>query len=231
MAAEWIQDRPTIRLLIADGRSLFRQAFRAALEGEPHLEVVGEAGDGLQAVAEAERVRPDLALLFSDMPNCSGIQAAAMITERLPECKVAIISDEEDEDTLLEALEAGATGFLTKESPLQDLIEAVSAIYRGETLIPRNMLGRLLATLIRKRREHDEALMKMSKLSQREQQVLALLAKGRDNDGISQALVISPQTARTHIQNVLTKLDVHSRLDAAKFVMRNGILDMLARNA
>lgn len=223
--ARQAEDR--IRILLADGQSLFREAVKVVLESEPGLEVVAEANDGLDAVAQAERTRPDVALIDLHLPNCDGIRAAYLIGEQVPECRVVVLADEEDERTLVDAVEAGVSGYLTKECPLAELIEATRAIYAGETLIPRRMLGPLLSRLIMRRREQDEALRRASRLTRREKEVLALLAEGADNDAIAQSLVISPQTARTHIQNVLGKLGVHSRLEAAAFVVRNGILEDL----
>jgi DNA-binding NarL/FixJ family response regulator len=220
--AEWI------RILLADGQSLFREAVRVVLESEPGLKVVAEAGDGLEAVAAAERTLPDVALIDTNLANCEGVRATYLITERVPTCRVCVLADEEDERMLVDAVEAGATGFVTKESPLAELVGAARTLHAGETLIPPRMLGPLLSRLIQRRREQDEALRKASGLTRREREVLALLADGADNDGIAQALVISPQTARTHIQNVLGKLGVHSRLEAAAFVVRNGILEVLA---
>jgi DNA-binding NarL/FixJ family response regulator len=214
--------------LLADEHSLFREAVRVVLESQSDMEVVAEARDGAQAVAEAEALSPDLAILDVGLPNCDGIRATHMIRERVPNCRVMLLAPEDDHDLLLDALEAGATGYLTKGSPLGELIDAARAVHSGETLVPRNMLGALLAGLIRRRRAEDEAMRRMSGLTKREREVLGLLAKGADNDGIAQALVISPQTARTHIQNVLGKLGVHSRLEAAAFVMQNGILGELA---
>jgi DNA-binding NarL/FixJ family response regulator len=217
-----------VRILIGDGQSLFREAVTAVLEGEPDLEVVAEARDGLEAVAEAERTRPDVALLDAGLPNCDGIRATTLIRERVPECRVLVLTGEEDQAALAEAVEAGASGYLTKEFPLGELIEATRVIHRGETLIPGRMLGSLLVRLTRRRRDQDDALRQMAGLTRREREVLALLAGGHDNNAIAQSLVISPQTARTHIQNVLGKLGVHSRLEAAAFVNQNGLLEELA---
>jgi DNA-binding NarL/FixJ family response regulator len=217
-----------IRILLADGQSLFREAVQAVLESEAGLEVVAVAADGLEAIAEAERARPNVALVDLNLPNCDGIRATDLITDQIPECRVVVLADEEDERALVDAVEAGASGFLTKECPLSELIDATRAIHDGETLIPRRMLGPLLSRLILRRREQDDALRRAGRLTRREREVLALLAEGADNDAIAQRLVISPQTARTHIQNVLSKLGVHSRLEAAAFVVQNGILEDLA---
>ncbi|MGH2572309.1 MAG: response regulator [Actinomycetota bacterium] len=217
----------TIKILLADAQSLFREAVRVVLENEPGLEVVAEAGDGLEALAEAERTRPNVALIDLNLPNCDGIRASYLIGEQVPECRILVLADEEDERSLVDAVEAGASGYLTRESPLADLIDAARAVHGGDTLVPRRMLGPLLARLIQRRREQDGALRKTARLTRREREVLAMLAEGADNDVIAQALVISPQTARTHIQNVLSKLGVHSRLEAAAFVVQNGILEEL----
>lgn len=216
-----------IRILLADGQSLFREAVRAVLGAEQDLEVVGEASDGLQAMDQAGHLEPDVVLIDANLPNCDGIRATYWITDNVPACRVVVLTDTEDERVLSDAVEAGASGYLTKESPLAELIDATRAIHRGDTLIPRRMLGALLRRLIRRKREQDDALRRLARLTRREKEVLALLAEGGDNDAIAQALVISPQTARTHIQNVLGKLGVHSRLEAAAFVIQNGVLDEL----
>jgi len=216
---------PVLRVLLADEQSLFREAVKVVLSAEGDLHVVAEARDGLQAVAEAERTRPDVALLDADLPNCNGIRATLLIQEAVPTCRVIVISSQEDEKVLLEAMEAGASGYLSKEAPIADLINAARAVHRGEALVPPKMLGALLQRVIHRRRERYEALKRMTGLTRREREVLALLAQGADNDGIAQHLVISPETARTHVQNVLGKLRVHSRLEAAAFVTQNGLLE------
>jgi DNA-binding NarL/FixJ family response regulator len=217
----------SIRILLADDQLLFREAVKVVLSREEGIVVVGEAKDGLQAVAEAERTRPDLAFVDSKLPNCAGVRATGLIKERVPECRVVVLSDEEDPGLLVDAIEAGASGFMTKTSPLASLIEATHAIHAGEMLIPPRMLTPLLTYLISRGKDKDKALRRISRLTNREREVLALLAEGGGNDAIAQALVISPETARTHVQNVLSRLGVHSRLEAATYVRQNGILDDL----
>lgn len=213
----------TIRVLLADEQALFREAVRSVLEAESEFSVVAEARDGLQAVAEAERTFPDVALLDASLPNCDGVRASAMLRIRAPGTRVIVIAPDGDLDLLVASLEAGASGFITKGAPLAELLDATRRIYGGETLVPRGMLGNLLQRLLRHRREQDEALRRLDRLTRREKEVLALLADGADNNRMAQTLVVSPQTARTHIQNVLGKLEVHSRLEAAMFVTQNGI--------
>ena len=212
-----------VRILLADAHSLFREAVRMALDGQHDLSVVAEARDGLQAVSEAERSRPDVALLDADLPNCDGVRATELIGQRVPDCRVVLVSAEEDHGLLMASVLVGARGFLTKGSPLEDLIATTRGVAEGETRIPPRLLGQLVDRLVRRRHEQDQVLKRISKLTRREKEVLGLLAEGGDNDAIAQALVISPQTARTHVQNVLGKLGVHSRLEAAALARRNGV--------
>lgn len=223
-----MNDGAEVRILLADGHSLFREALSTALAAEPDLLVVGEARDGLEAVAEAARTEPQVAVLDADLPNCDGVRAAALISDRLPDCRIVLLAADEDPDILASAIEAGASGYLTKASPLTELVDAIRSVHRGDTLVPSRMLGSLLERLIRRRQEHDEALRRLSRLTSREREVLTLLAQGGDNDSIAQVLVISPQTARTHIQNVLVKLGVHSRLEAAALAIQNGLVGEMA---
>jgi DNA-binding NarL/FixJ family response regulator len=218
------EDRAGVRVLLADAHSLFREALSSALAAEPDLAVVAEARDGLEAVAEAARSEPEVAVL-AELPNCDGVRATRLIRDRLPGCRVVVLAAEEDHDTLADAIQSGASGYLTKASPLTDLVEAIRAVHRGDTLVPARMLGGLLDRLVNRRHEQSSAVRRMGRLTPREKEVLSLLAEGGDNETIAQALVISPQTARTHIQNVLVKLGVHSRLEAAALAIQNGLLD------
>jgi DNA-binding NarL/FixJ family response regulator len=225
-----LSDSPDrIRVLLADRHALFREAMRAVLEGEPEIHVVAEARDGLEAVSEAERSLPQVAIIDAELPVSDGAHTTAAIKARLPDCQVLVLSAREDYRNLIEVLDAGASGYLTRESPLADLIHATRAIHRGDTLVPPGMLGPLLTDLLRRKRDQDRGFEKIARLTTREREVLSLLAQGSDNDSIARSLVISPQTARTHIQNILGKLEVHSRLEAAAFVMQSGLLANLVR--
>lgn len=216
-----------IRVLLADEQALFREAARVVLESRGNLSVVADAGDGLACVAQAERTHPDVVFVGIDLPGCDGIRTTSLIKARIPECRVVLLAQDDDVQTLVAALEAGVSGVLTKDCPFAELVEAAAAVARGETLIPKRLLGPLLGKLIRRRRQQDDALAVLDRLTRREREILALLAQGADNQSIAQDLVISPETARTHIQKVLGKLGVHSRLEAAAFVMKHGILDEL----
>ncbi len=217
----------TIRVLVADEHALFRQAVRIVLEREGDLSVVAEARSGADAVTQAERVRPDVALLLARPPGFDGLTATAAIRDRLPSCRVIVLTDEGDQHILRKAIEAGAAGYVTKDIPMSELTAGIRAVHQGDTLVPPHMLGRLFDGFFSQRREQGEALRLLSSLSRREQEVLGLLVHGAGNEDIGRTLVISPQTARTHIQRVIRKLGVHSRLEAAMLATQTGIVDDL----
>jgi DNA-binding NarL/FixJ family response regulator len=215
-----------IRVLIADEFALFRQAVRIVLDREADLDVVAVTGWGSDAVVEGERTRPDVALLGRSF-SLDGVALTATMRERVPSCRVIVLTDEPDDAALRSAVEAGAAGYLTKAIPMAELIDAIRSVHRGDTLVPPDMLGPLFEGLFSQRREQRDALRLLSLLSRREQEVLRLLVDGAGNEEIGRALLISPQTARTHIQRVLRKLGVHSRLEAAMLATQSGVVEQL----
>lgn len=216
-----------MRVLLADAQPLLRDAIRVSMEAEPDLDVVATAGDGIEAVEAARRERPHVVLVDVNLPNCDGIRAARTITTSLASVRVAMLAQREDCELLVKSIEAGARGFLTRSSPLPDLIDAVRRLGRGDVHIPESMLAGLIERLVARARERVEVGERLSHLSQREREVVAMLAEGADNDDMARALVISPQTARSHVQRALRKLGVHSRLEAMVFVRNNELLDEL----
>jgi DNA-binding NarL/FixJ family response regulator len=216
-----------IRILVAQERGLFREALRIVLDGESDLKVVGETQDGLETVEEVARTLPDVAVIGARLPKLDGIRATEMIGQRTPDCRVLVISEEDDLEILVAALEAGARGFLTWEIPLHNLIGGVHSLHRGEILVPPRMLGGLLSHLLRRRNEQEASARWLSRLTRREREVLALLADGADNERIATAMFISPHTARTHVQNLIGKLGVHSRLEAAMLFAQSGMRNEL----
>ena len=218
-----------IRILLADSQLLFRQAVRRGLEEERDLAIVAEAGDGPQTLAEAERAQPDVLFLSTALWDNDGNGLISELGARLPGCGVIILADSEDLAILVEVVEEGARGYMTKDSALADLASVARDVYEGETVVPPRMLGNLITALIGRQRTQLEAFRRMGRLTAREREVLGLLTEGDDKNAIARALVISPQTARTHIQNILSKLGLHSRLEAVAFVVRNQLLgDLVA---
>ncbi|MBA2725296.1 MAG: response regulator transcription factor [Actinobacteria bacterium] len=211
-------------IMLADGQSLFREAIRMIVDGQADLTVVAEAEDRQSAVAEAKRTRPDVVVIDADLPGIIGTQAVRDIKDALPSCRILVLAVEPQPQQLSAALEDGANGFVTKTSPVADLLDSIRAVRDGKAVVPDDMLGSLLAHLLNRKRENAVALQKISKLTKRERQVLACLVDGADNAKIAAAFVISPETARTHIQNILTKLGVHSRLEATALVLHGDVL-------
>ena len=214
-----------IRILLVDGNSLFRQAVGGALNRVDGLEVVAESQTASVAVSDAERLQPDLIVVDGDF-FVSWLPAfIADVREASPDSKILVLTSEEDLGALVEALKAGANGYLTKETSLEELVHGARGVAHGDVVVPPQMLGQLVTTLVQQGgKKTDDSIMTLSKLTRRERQVLALLADGSDKDAIARQLAISPQTARTHVQNILAKLGLHSRLEAAAFARKHPIL-------
>ncbi len=220
---------PKMRVLLAEPQLLLREAVRVALSNAGDIEVVAEASDGVEAIAAARTAKPDVALIDVALPGRDIVETTRMIAEIVPWCRIVVLGGRKDDVLMMEALEAGASGYLTEDAALGDLVDATRAVFRGEAVVPPRLLATLLNKLIRHRRERDEAIFLLSQLTRRERQVLTMLARGAGNRAIAEALVISPDTARTHIQNLLGKLGVHSRLEAAAFAVGGGLSEDLFR--
>jgi DNA-binding NarL/FixJ family response regulator len=216
-----------LSIVLGDRHPLFQEAVRSVLEDEPELRVVATAGDGNRAILEAERHRPHVALLSANLMNCDGFSATALIRSRVPSCRVVILAGDRNNAALARAIEAGASGYLPQDCPLPEVIAAIHAVHRGDVLIPPNMLGDLIERLAGRANGREQGRRLLSALTKREREILLFLTRGADNDAMAEELFISPQTARTHVQNVLAKLGVHSRLEAIAFVNRNALLDDL----
>ncbi len=212
----------TVAVLIADGTHLVSEAVRAELDSHADLRVVGMSSDGRRAIDDVDRLRPDVAILDANLANGDGIRAARTIRERSGTA-VIVVADVADDELLLESVVAGATGFVSRDSPIETLVDATRALARGEAAIPPRMLPGLLANLLRRRRAQGVAVRAVSKLTRREKEILLMLAAGASNERMAERMVISPQTVRTHVQNLLRKLDLHSRVEAAAFVHANRI--------
>ncbi len=215
-------------VLIADNRTLFREALRTILEEEDGLRVVAEPGTAMQVVPEATSSRPDIALLNTELPGSDPL-ALAREPDRRTAAVPCLLPGEVSRRGLprgcLEGRHRGVRDAWTCPSP--SFIESVREVERGQLLIPHEMLPELIERLLHGCIARDEAATLVDKLSARERAVLALLADGGNNRSIASALFISPLTARTHIQNLMTKLGVHSRVEAAMFVAHNGLRDQL----
>ena len=219
-------ESPRIRILLAHEHSLFREAVRITLERERDLGVVGMAGNAADAVTEAGQRLPEVVILSETLPG-GGLWATTRIRERVHEAKVVFLGNEDDRSSTVEALLAGASAYLTKDCELPELIRATRVVASGQMYVAQELLGSLVEDMARRGRQRQDNLRLLAKLTPREREVLVLLSAGGDNESIARRLFISPQTARTHIQNVLHKLGLHSRLAAAAFAMQEGVVEIL----
>ena len=217
--------RDTIRVLICDDHALFRRGLVMLLEGEEGIEVAAEAEDGEDAVAKATEVAPDVVLMDVRMPKMSGIEATRTIKERLPDAKIVMLTISDEEDDLYEAIKAGANGYLLKEISIEEVADAVRAVVAGQSLISPSMASKLLAEFNNLARQAQQKVL-APKLTDRELQVLKLVAQGLSNREIAQQLFISENTVKNHVRNILDKLHLHSRMEAVVYAVREKLLDI-----
>lgn len=209
------------RVVVAIRQAAFREAMSRALDAEPGVRVTAEAADGSSAVAAAARA--DVAVIQSDLGGGDGVQTACVITSRAGACRVVMLASDQNVDMLAECVKCGARAFLTEDCGIAEVAEAVRSVHRGETLVPPQLLGSLLSRLMRQSHHERDARERLYRLTRRERQVLVLISRAADTTTIARTLVISPETARTHVQNILGKLGVHSRLEAAAFVTNSDL--------
>jgi DNA-binding NarL/FixJ family response regulator len=219
------QSGEPVRVLIVDDHALFRRGLQMVLEGETDIDVVGEAGDGQEAIERAENTTPDVVLMDVRMPKRSGIEATRTIKDTLPSTKILMLTISDEEADLYEAIKAGASGYLLKEISIEEVADAVRAVHAGQSLISPSMASKLLnefAAMVKRRDER--AQVPGPRLTTRELEVLKLVAKGLNNRDIGQELFISENTVKNHVRNILEKLHLHSRVEAAVYAHRQHLL-------
>lgn len=217
-----------IRVLLVDDHALFRSGIRLLLQRHPEFEIVGEAGDGMEGVKRAARLKPDVVLLDLHMPGLSGRDAAAMMTEEAPGTHVLMLTVSEDAEDLIAALRAGACGYLLKNIEAEALVAAVVRAAAGESVISPQMMGKLVQGV---RSEHPPkspappvVASELNKLSPREREILAFIARGQSNKEIARGLDLAESTVKIHVQNLLRKLGLASRVQAAVFAVEHGVV-------
>ncbi|HEV2370292.1 MAG TPA: response regulator transcription factor [Acidimicrobiales bacterium] len=213
-----------IRLLVVDDEALVRSGFRLILQSERDFDVVGEAADGAAAVAEALRLRPDVVLMDVRMPRMDGVEATRRLVEA-SDTKVLILTTFDLDAYLFDAVRAGASGFLLKDVPPDDLIDAVRAVARGNALIEPRMTRRLLDEFARQPVPGAPTpVAALASLTQRELEVLRAVARGLSNSEISDELYISETTVKTHVAHILTKLGLRDRIQAVVLAYESGLV-------
>lgn len=214
-----------LRVLIADDQAMVRAGFCMILDAETDMEVVGEAKDGEEALVAARRVRPDVVVMDIRMPRLDGVAATRRLLEEPgPRPRVVIVTTFDDDDNLYEALRAGAGGFLLKNAPPEQLIEAVRTVAAGEALLSTAVTRRVIEEFVRRVPSDLPPSDALSELTERELEVLRLIARGLSNAEIADALVITPATAKTHVGRILTKLDLRDRVQAVVFAYETGLV-------
>jgi len=213
------------RVLLVDDHALFREGLRMIVSSQPDMEVVGEANDGLEAAIKAEELKPDLILMDIQMPVCDGIEATRRIKKDQPSVIIVILTVRDDEEKLFDAIKSGAQGYLLKQMNSQELMAMLRQAINGEAAIPPRLAARMLEEFRRLSSLLPvESSEEIYDLSRREQEVLGLVAEGFSDKEIAAHLTISLHTVKTHLRNILSKLQVSGRREAARIAREKGLI-------
>jgi len=213
----------TLRILLADDHTIVRHGLRKILEEHRDWQVVAEAGDGREAIRLAGDLQPDVAILDIGMPLLNGIEATRQIARRVPEVKILILSMHSDEAYIIQALQAGARGYLLKDTADAELIDAVVAVTRGKSFFSPAVARVMLDDYVRRLQERG-IIDRYDTLSEREREIFQLIVEGRTNKEIAEMLGVSPSTIETHRAHIMEKLDVHSAVEMVLYAVRKGII-------
>ncbi len=208
----------TIRILLADDHPIVREGLRALIATEPGMLVVGEAQDGGEALFKARSLQPDVILLDLVMPRKDGLAAISEITHDLPGARILVLTSFAEDEYVFPALKAGAMGYLLKDASPQELLEAIRAVYRGESSLHPAIARKVLREFTRP----SDPPARATSLTEREGEILLLVAQGLSNKAIAEQLVVSERTVRSHVSNILQKLHLHSRTQAALYALKEG---------
>jgi NarL family two-component system response regulator LiaR len=209
----------TIHILIADDHAIVREGLRWLIDTEPGMELVGEATDGVEAVLKARSLQPDVILLDLVMPRKDGIEAIGEIKQENPEARVLVLTSFAEDEKVFSAIKAGALGYLLKDSSPQELLQAIRDVHRGESSLHPTIARKLIGELSRP----SDLSATEEPLTERELEVLSLVARGLSNQDIADRLVVSERTVRTHVSNILDKLHLANRTQAALYAVREGL--------
>jgi DNA-binding NarL/FixJ family response regulator len=214
---------PKVRIVVADDHTLIRRGIVALLNAQADMEVVGEAASGKEAMEQTARHTPEVVLLDVGMPEGNGLDTARQIKQRFPETQVLMLTMHDRQDYLFEALRAGAAGYILKGADVQDLLAGIRAVRRGEVYLYPTLTKRLLSDFLR-RAESGEDSGHLGSLSERERDVLRLIAQGKTSNEIAQMLFISPHTVQTHRDHIMEKLNLHRKAELIRYAIPTGLV-------
>ncbi len=214
-----------LRILLVDDHALFRQGLQSLLDSRPNIDVVGTAGDGCEAVRMVRETLPHVVLMDIEMPNCDGLEATRQIKREFPHVKIVILSVVDDHDTIFEAIKCGAQGYLLKNLEAYQLFDMLDGLQRGDAPLSGSIAAKILMEF-NQPAAPQKATPAQEELSERERQVLELLVTGMTNREIADALVITENTVKTYLGNILAKLHLQNRIQAAVYAVRQGLVDM-----
>jgi DNA-binding NarL/FixJ family response regulator len=214
------------RVLLVDDHELFREGLVGLIDAQPDLEVVGQAGDGLEALTLARDLRPDLTVMDIKMPVCDGLEATRLIRAELPDARIVMLTVHDEDEKLFEAIKAGANGYMLKDTSSADFLSGLRGALAGEATLPPKLAAHLLDEYARlaNRPEPSPDVEEEPDLTPREREVLDLLATGASNQQIADQLTISLHTVKSHVRNILGKLHAFNRRDAARVAAQKGLL-------
>ncbi|MCK5254596.1 MAG: response regulator transcription factor [Deltaproteobacteria bacterium] len=213
-----------IKVVIADDHTILRQGIKALLDNQEGIEVVGEAKDGREAIKTIEELLPDVILMDIAMPGLNGLEATRRIKKKFPKVKVVVLTMHANEEYIFQILNAGADGYLVKETAFQDLISAINAVHKGEAFMSPSISKKVMTDYIQ--RAQGEEKVGFDTLTTREREILQLVAEGNSNKKIAEALFISPKTVETHRAHIMDKLNIHDRAGLIKYAIRKGMINL-----
>jgi len=212
------------RILLSDDHALFREGLAGIINAQPDLQVVGEANDGLEAFVKAQELKPDLILMDVQMPGMDGLEATRQIKQVLPETVIVMLTVRDDDEKLFEALKNGAQGYLLKDIQSREMLAMLRSALKGEAALSSALAGRMLSEFRRLSKGGIPEQEDDSGLTEREQQVLLQASQGASDKEIAEALTISLNTVKTHVRNILAKLHVRTRREAARVARGRGLV-------
>lgn len=217
-----------MKVLLADDHALFRAGIASLLQAAGH-EVVGEAGDGIQALERTRELQPDLVLMDISMPRCGGLEATRLIKAEMPDVKIVMVTVSQDDSDLFEAVKSGAEGYLLKDMSNEEFERTLSGIAEGEAPLSQGLAAKILEEFVRVSHGRGAQEDDRDALTDREQEVLTLVTDGKTNREIAEDLFIAESTVNFHMKNILSKLHLRNRAEAVAYALRSGLVDVTAQ--